>query len=354
MRRPRRLGVGGAVLALLLSFAAAAQEPAPLPLPSNDAWLDPGPRSQGGAVGRGSAPALAGPPEQMSPAPDGETLPPAGTASAPSQSADSPVGGGGRVAGRAGGAQNVPPGSRPPRFLPTAAAGGGGREAGSVTELSRPVALDGSGCPRAQIQAFLASAVEGKDVVSALAIERETLRLCRDRQELLAEVYKGEQDLRAALAAPSRARPDRPTSETPAPGHPAQPQYQSPPAQPQYQPPPPPALLWRLAPVPEPGTAGSAPSEPAESVGKGKPAATSVEKKRLSYSWWSIIGSAGRLVAGVSDGKRGWYVAVGHSLPGPGAHTIEAIRGRPPGVRLDGGIELPRGPRPGVVLERAR
>ena len=41
------------------------------------------------------------------------------------------------------------------------------------------------GCPRALLTALLAGAVETGDAVSALAIERETLALCRERQEIV-------------------------------------------------------------------------------------------------------------------------------------------------------------------------
>ena len=50
------------------------------------------------------------------------------------------------------------------------------------------------------------------------------------------------------------------------------------------------------------------------------------------YAWFSIIGTAGALRAGVTDGTGVWFVREGDALPG-GA-TVAAIAGRPPGVRM--------------------
>ena len=56
------------------------------------------------------------------------------------------------------------------------------------------------GCPRALLTALLAGAVETGDAVSALAIERETLALCRERQEIVTGIVTLEGELRALLA----------------------------------------------------------------------------------------------------------------------------------------------------------
>ena len=54
------------------------------------------------------------------------------------------------------------------------------------------------------------------------------------------------------------------------------------------------------------------------------------------YAWFSIIGTAGALRAGITDGSGVWFVREGDPLPG-GA-TVAAIAGRPPAVRIrDGG-----------------
>ena len=56
------------------------------------------------------------------------------------------------------------------------------------------------GCPRALLSALLAGAAETGDAVSALAIERETLALCRERQEIVTGIVTLEGELRALLA----------------------------------------------------------------------------------------------------------------------------------------------------------
>ena len=56
------------------------------------------------------------------------------------------------------------------------------------------------GCPRALLPALLAGAAETGGAVSALAIEREILGLCRERQEIVTGIVTLEGELRALLA----------------------------------------------------------------------------------------------------------------------------------------------------------
>ena len=49
-----------------------------------------------------------------------------------------------------------------------------------------------------------------------------------------------------------------------------------------------------------------------------------------AYGWFSIIGASGVLRAGVTDGRRVWFVRAGDPLPG--GVRIAAIASRPPGV----------------------
>ena len=86
-----------------------------------------------------------------------------------------------------------------------------------------------------------------------------------------------------------------------------------------------------------------------------------------SYAWFSIIGTAGDLRAGISDGisdgtgggarvggarvggARVWFVREGDRLPG--GVTIERIDARPPGVHAGGaGGALPYRPRPQAAI----
>ena len=174
-----------------------------------------------------------------------------------------------------------------------------------MTEAPRPgVPLSASiieGCPRDVLTRLLAGAAEREDVLSALAIERETLKLCHERQLIVTGIFETEARLRALRA------PAVPAAMTPAPAVPAV--------------------------VPQLGAAPSAP----------KPAKAAAVQPR--YGWFSIVGMAGDLRAGVTDGRRTWFVREGDPLPG--GIRVGRIAARPPGVRIEGGGALPYRERPG-------
>ena len=166
------------------------------------------------------------------------------------------------------------------------------------------------GCPRGALTALLAGATERSDAASALAIERETLTLCRERQEIVTRIFQLEEELTALLGKPEDSSATvAPTAaeETGAA----------------------PRVLSQLQ-----SLGGTGESAPPRKVAEPAPP---------SYVWFSIIGTPGRLRAGVSDGTRAWFVREGDRLPGAGA--VERIAARPPGVHA-GGVALPYGPRP--------
>ena len=175
------------------------------------------------------------------------------------------------------------------------------------------------GCPRALLAALLAGAAETGDAVSALAIERETLALCRERQEIVTGIVKLEGELRALIGeARTRHAGATVTAHTP--------------------------IVKESAPV-------RVVSLTAPPAGTGAtPSPTSSAPVPPSYSWFSIIGTAGNLRAGVTDGARVWFVRKGDRLPG--AVVIEGIEGSPPGVRAGGAGEaaLPYRPRPAGAM----
>ena len=246
----------------------------------------------------------------------------------------------GREAGRAGGAAEGYPGvienagadasparSRLLRSLndrtaqvsasqPSTAAGTAPPGASDLAVVGAPGSTALFGCPRALLSALLAGAAETGDVVSALAIERETLALCRERQEIVTGIVMLEGELRALLAE-SRG-------ETAAPAHSA--------VTPIVKESTPVRVVRHLSPSPDR-------AEPAEAAKADTP-------KPPAWSWFSIIGTAGDLRAGVSDGSRVWFVREGDRLPG--AVTVERIAVRPPGVHVGGADEaaLPYRPRP--------
>ena len=172
------------------------------------------------------------------------------------------------------------------------------------------------GCPRALLSALLAGAAETGDAVSALAIERETLALCRERQEIVTGIVTLEGEL-GALLAESRG-------ETAARAHSA------------------------VAPIADESTHVRVVRHLSPSPDRAEPAepAKADAPKPPAWSWFSIIGTAGYLRAGISDGARVWFVREGDRLPG--AVTVERIATRPPGVHVSGENEagIPYRPRP--------
>ena len=191
------------------------------------------------------------------------------------------------------------------------------------------------GCPRALLAALLAEATETADAVSALAIERETLALCRERQEIVNGIVALEDELQALLAEAQ--------GETGAPGTGADAMVSA--DAPIVKVSAPVRVIEMTVPAP-------APAETAETD-------TPLARQPPAYSWFSIVGTAGDLRAGIGDGTGNggasvWFVREGDSLPG--GVTVTRIAVRPPGVHVDGAIEgaLPYGPRPSAVTGRRR
>ena len=190
------------------------------------------------------------------------------------------------------------------------------------------------GCPRALLGALLASAADADDAVSALAIERETLALCRERQEVVNGIVALESEL-GTLLAEARAKAAGPVA-----GAVGSAIAHAP-------------IVKVSAPVrvvslpPATGAAGEGPKEAEEPEDPAPP----------SYFWFSIVGTAGDLHAGVSGvvpgeglggiggGTSVWFVREGDRLPG--GVTVTRIVARPPGVHVEGAAHaaLPYRPR---------
>ena len=204
------------------------------------------------------------------------------------------------------------------------------------TATSDPADPDGSvaggpvsgvlhGCPRALLSELLAGATETGDAVSALAIERETLALCRERQEIVTGIVMLEGELRALLGG---LHDDTAGSRGAAAGVASPPTIKEPA----------PIRVVRRMPVPD------------DSAGVSSEAASPKQGSTRSatppdYSWFSIIGMADALQAGISDGELVWFVREGDRLPG--GVLITGIGTRPPGVSVGGAGEaaLPYLPR---------
>ena len=198
----------------------------------------------------------------------------------------------------------------------------------SVVSGSSPVL---HGCPRALLASLLAEATETADAVSALAIERETLALCRERQEIVNGIVALEDELQALLAEAQ--------GETGKPGAGAMGSANAPIVKV--------SAPVRVIEVPTPTRLSAETAEAA--TAEAATAAPAPAPELPSYSWFSIVGTAGDLRAGIADGERIWFVREGDGLPG--GVRVARIAVRPPGVHVDGAVEgaLPYGPRPSAV-----
>ena len=209
------------------------------------------------------------------------------------------------------------------------------------------------GCPRALLRRLLAGAAGEADALSALGIEREILTLCRERQEILAGLFETEarlSELREAGRPPETPVTAASAAPSPRIGTP-----EEAPATGTSAPSPLRAALGGAAETLVPKTpdvrAGVPRAAEPQALERVSSARVSSAQVSPRYEWFSIIGTAGALRAGVTDGTGVWFVREGDPLPG-GA-TVATITGRPPGVRLTGGgkngeaVLLPFGARPG-------
>lgn len=220
-----------------------------------------------------------------------------------------------------------PRGSRLVRALAESTA-----QAGRERERAVP-ALPAGGCPRALLRRLLAGVAGEADALAALAIEREILTLCSERQRIVTALFETEARLRELRA------PAEPVPAVEAAGI-------TPPT-PSTSPAPAAAVVVRetpAMPAPDPAPSTLRRALAVDTGGEAKP--------EPSLGWFSIVGSAGALRAGITDGTDVWFVREGDALPGGG--TVAAIAARPPSVRTttsdeEAGEPLPFRPRPGGI-----
>ena len=176
-----------------------------------------------------------------------------------------------------------------------------------------------AGCPRDLLTRLLAGVAERQDALSALAIEHETLKLCHERQLIVTGIFETEAQLRAlrAPAEPAAANRSPAVAATV------------------------PSVMPQLNTVP---AKLPAPSTTARKPAKAAPAAP-------RYGWFSILGMAGDLRAGVTDGRRVWFVREGDPLPGD--VRVGRIAARPPGVQIEGSGTISALPYQGAGPETA-
>lgn len=174
-------------------------------------------------------------------------------------------------------------------------------------------------CPREHLRAVYLQAVERHEVVDLAAVEVEVLKLCRERQELVSEIVKGEAELADLLA----GRGSDASARTAAPGSGL------------------PALLpaaWDENPALAGGETRGAPSPASPETGRGEGAGA-------RYRWFIVYGSGSELVAGVTDGVERWWVRAGDRLPG-GVEVV-SVGVRPVSVRAAAGSRQWQLPGPG-------
>ena len=235
--------------------------------------------------------------------------------------ADAPVGGSRLLRALA----EIP---RAPAVPDDGASGTSGAAPFSGASVSGTRVFAAEGCPRALLRRLLSGAAAEADALAALGIEREILALCRERQEILAGLFEAEAALREL-----RTPPDAPAAAVPPPAQTGAVSVV-------------PAPTRQVAPAPSPLRAAlSAAEDEATEAEPQAPARVSparVSSARVSpaqvsprYAWFSIVGAAGALRAGITDGADVWFVREGDPLPG-GAR-IAAIAARPPGVRVTDG-----------------
>ncbi len=274
-------------------------------------------------------PVVTGPPPSLGdPREVSET---AGTPAAVERAAPSAAGEPGRQAdGTVQTAAGLPGRQDPP---PTAApASSSGQR--QLSEREREVA-EVFGCPRDKVAVMLAAAVGEAEFSASLGLEREIIRYCRDRWAEVSEILKSEFDLaavlrkdnvareRAAIALEERRRVARARIEGARLGA-----AEAAKAVEERK------LLAIAAPAPaeEPETVEPQPEPEPEPVVVME---TPEPETQEVYGWFSIIGRAGNLRAGVTDGEGKWWVREGEELP-DGA-LITEISARPLRVVFEDG-----------------
>lgn len=154
------------------------------------------------------------------------------------------------------------------------------------------------------LRTHLATAVEGDDVLTAIALENELLELCKERQLLVLEVLTTELLLASMVAGETLQEPVPEAAVLPA-------AALAPAA----------ATLDQLEP--------EAPPPPVEEpVAETEPPPPSSP----GFSWVTVLGSAGNLRAAVTDGTAVWWIREGDELAG-GWH-VTRVSAQPPGVTL--------------------
>ena len=337
MKMPPRMAarMAGAVVAAVLIAAAglSAADDAPLLLLPEAA--DEG---ASGAVAppEGEGSAIGGSPAKVVPAEAVPARPAAGdTRAGDTRAGDEEAAAGSNApdSGSMNRAEASPePASRLLRALaetPKAPASPGGGSAGSAPVYGTGVygtsVYAAEGCPRALLRRLLAGAADDAGALTALGIEREVLTLCRERQEIVTGLFAAEAQLRELRVPQEPTAPAAAAAVVPK----TAPAVRQDGVSGQRQPSPLRAALAATAETLVPGKAEGADPRAGELMARARVSPARVSPR---YGWFSIIGTAGALRAGITDGTGVWFVREGDAVPGGG--TVASITARPPGVRI--------------------
>ena len=182
-------------------------------------------------------------------------------------------------------------------------------------------------CPREALTRMLEASVEHRQVSDIAAIERDVLRLCNARQELVNRIFEGEARLAELRGAGAVA------TTTPA-GAVLVAAAQDAPAKSDER---------------EEVELVVEPPEPVDEALDGFVDPVLVEAQEApapALSWTTVYGSAGEWIAGVSDGVQVWYVRQGDALPT--GERVVSVRVRPPGVAVGHNGQVWQLPGPGA------
>ena len=163
-------------------------------------------------------------------------------------------------------------------------------------------------CPREHLREVYLQAVERHEMVDLAAVEVEVLKLCRERQSLISEIVKGENELMELITAQTAgAKSTPPARSVVSKGLPA--------------------LLPADAQATGRKTGGRGSAfAPATASSAGSGSHTTP-----TYRWFTVYGSGNALVAGVTDGLERWWVRAGDRLPG--GVKVMSVGVRPVSVR---------------------
>ena len=159
-----------------------------------------------------------------------------------------------------------------------------------------------AGCPHDLLTRLLAGVAERRDALSALVIEHETLKLCHERQLIVTGIFETEAQLQSLRAPAEPAAANRTPAVT--------------------------ATVPSV--MPQLNTVAAKLSAPPTIVRKPAQAVPAAPR----YGWFSLVGMAGDLRVGVTDGRRVWFVREGDPLPGD--VRVGRIVARPPRVQIEG------------------